>query len=111
MAAGQFRQVITIQAPPTVSGNQNEYGEIIQANWTNYLTTRASYEPLVGRELYTQYQIAEQIDVRFRIRYQPSKTITSAMRVVYRGATYQIVYEPINPDGKLQELILYCKRV
>ena len=109
MGAGQFRQVITIQTP---GSTQNEYGEIVPNGWTDFLTNiRASYEPLVGRELYTQYQIAEQIDVRFRIRYQPSKTITSAMRVIHRGVTYQIVYEPINPDGKLNELILYCKRV
>lgn len=105
--AGGFRQVITIQQPIKT---QNGYGEQ-STSYTTFLTTRASYEPLTGREYFDREQITEQIDVYFRVRYPSCKNVTSDMIVLYRGSTYQIMYDPINPDGQLKELLIGCKKI
>jgi SPP1 family predicted phage head-tail adaptor len=105
MGAGVFRESVQIQSPPT---GRDEYGAPIKgALWNTFLTTRASYEPLVGRELFTAEQAGSQVDVRFRIRYRAG--ITNNFRVLYRGISYQILY-PIE-IGNRQELLLYCKKV
>lgn len=105
--AGGFRQVITIQQPVKT---QNGYGEQ-STDYLDFLTTRASYEPLTGREFFDKEQITEQIDVYFRVRYNSCKNVTSNMVVLYRGIVYQIMYDPINPDGQQKQLLLGCKKI
>lgn len=106
MGAGQFREVITIQSPDNSA--RNKFGGVI-SGWTNFVTTRASFEPLIGREFFAAEQVNSQVEVKFRIRYREG--IRSNFRVVHRGVPYEILYEPIDVGGNRRELLMYCKRV
>lgn len=106
MGAGIFKEKVTIQSPPAT---RNKYGEIDKTlPWVDFLVTRASFEPLYGRELMTAEQLGSHIEFRFRIRYRDG--IESKMKIIYRGVDYEILY-PIDVGGKHVELLLYCKKV
>lgn len=106
MASGSYREIIEIHRPDTT---QNEYGEVQQDAWVMFATTRAGYEPLTGREMMAVEHAASQIDVRFRMRYRTG--IKPNFRIFYRGGYYQVIFEPIDVDGRHKELLLYCKKV
>lgn len=106
MGAGIYRELIKVQQRDTTARNQ--YGEPIE-KWDEILTTRASYEPLYGREFFSAEQVSSQVEVRFRIRYREG--IKREHRILYRGVYYEILYEPIDIEGRHVELWIYCKKV
>lgn len=105
MRAGELREVITIKAPPV---GQNAYGEVDpNAAWTDVLTTRASLQPLIGREYYLAEEVRSQVEVKFTLRYKSS--IQAKHRVLHRGILYEIM-AVVNVSGAYTELLLYCRR-
>lgn len=105
MASGNFRERITIQSPSQV---RNGYGEM-EDGWVDFLSVRAQFNPLYGREFFASEQTQSQVEVRFLIRYREG--ITSDYRVLHRGIQYEILYNPIDVGGLRRELMLYCKKV
>lgn len=106
MGAGTYREIIKIQSQST--SGRNEYGEVT-SSWVDFLTTRASFEPLIGREFFSREQVNSQVEAGFRIRYRTG--IKSGFRVLYRNDVYEILYEPIDVGGRHRELLIYCKKV
>jgi len=105
MPAGDFRHVITIQQPIAI---RDSYGAQSKA-FTTFCSTRAQYLPVTGREMFTREMVAEQVECRFKIRYRDG--IDSSFQVIFKGGTYQLMYDPIDVDGTKSEAILYCKKV
>jgi len=102
MRAGKLRETITIQQP---NETQNAYGEIVQA-WTTFATSRASVEPLQGREYFASKSVNADITIRFRMRYISG--VTAKMRVLYGSMTFDI-QSVINVNERDRELVLMCK--
>ena len=105
--AGKLRFQVTIQNPATA---QDAAGQAYGAQWTNYVTTWASIEPITGREQVVAEQIYGQVDVRIRMRYQPG--INDRQQVLYtdgEGVTHNYdVQSVVNVSNRNRELILMC---
>lgn len=102
--AGKLRHKITIQKR---SATTDEYGGESDV-WTDFLTVRASVEPLQGREFYASQQMQAETTIRFRIRYAAG--ITPQMRVSYGGRFFNIS-SIINPDEANHELHIMAVEV
>jgi SPP1 family predicted phage head-tail adaptor len=100
----ELDQQITIQQRASgVDARGQESG-----SWSAlYTSIWASAHPLTGRELFAAGQVQTGITIRFRIRYRSD--ITARMRVLWRGAYYDIEGDPIDLEGKKQFLHLMCK--
>lgn len=105
MASGNYRERIVIQKPSQV---RNGYGEM-EEGWVDFLSVRAGFNPLYGREFFASEQTQSQVEVKFFIRYR--KGIESNYRVLHKGISYEILYPPIDVRGMRLELLLYCKKV
>lgn len=93
MRAGQLRQRVMLQR----DGRHQDpnTGEMI-SGWTN-LTEKpipCSVEPVSGREFIAGQATQNEVTARIVIRYRAG--VTSAMRAVHRGTTYNI--EAVLPD-------------
>lgn len=106
MEAGRMRETIVISSPPEA---RDEYGAPGAAEWNEVLSSRASFEPLLGREFFAAQETQSQVEVKFRLRYRPE--IQSNYRVVHREINYEIIGQPVNVNGANRELLLYCKKV
>jgi SPP1 family predicted phage head-tail adaptor len=98
MRAGKLRHIITIQRP---TDTRNDYGEVVEG-WEDVITTRASAEPLQGREYFASQQVRSETTTRFRIRW-PGMPITPDMRVMFEGRAYDID-SVIDPNERHREL-------
>jgi SPP1 family predicted phage head-tail adaptor len=108
MGAGTYREVLSFQSQ---TSTRDSYGNPVNT-WTTFITTRGSFEPTIGREFFSTEQVNSQIDVAFRIRYKSAAgLIKPKHRVLYRGNSYEILYEPIDVLGDHLELLIYCKKV
>lgn len=106
MESGKLRETILILSPPA---SQDEYGaKDPNAPWDQVANTRASFEPLMGREYFIAAETRSNIEVKFHLRYIPG--VEANFRVRHRTIEYDII-SPINVDGRNRELILYCKKV
>jgi SPP1 family predicted phage head-tail adaptor len=99
----ELDQQITIQQRASgVDARGQESG-----SWSAlYTSIWASAHPLTGREYFAAGQTQSEVVIRFRIRYRGD--ITAKMRVVYRGAYYDIE-SALDIEGKKQWLHLMCK--
>jgi SPP1 family predicted phage head-tail adaptor len=102
ITAGQLDQRLTIQWPTTT---QDELGQVLPG-WTGDRVVNGGAEPLRGRELVAAGAQQSAATVRFRIRWQSD--ITAACRVLWRGAPYAIVSDPIDVRGQRVALELLC---
>jgi SPP1 family predicted phage head-tail adaptor len=103
--AGKLRQVITYQAKTVTV---DEYGGPVEA-WVDFATVRASVAPLIGKDLMASMAAQSTAEMRINHRYLPG--ITSAMRIVWSGAEYEIVGEPANVHGLSREIEVYARKV
>lgn len=102
MQAGRLNQMITIQQP---SASKDALGQRMET-WADVATVWASARPLRGREFFAAGQMQSEAAVEFGIRYLAG--ITGAMRVLWRGVPHALVAEPMDVDGRTQELKLLC---
>ena len=105
ISAGKLRQVITYQAKTVTV---DEYGGPVEA-WADHATVRAAVNPLIGKDLMASMSAQSTAEMRINHRFVPG--ITSAMRILWNGATYEIVGEPANVHGLSREHEVYARRV
>ncbi|CAH1230688.1 hypothetical protein PAECIP111891_06723 [Paenibacillus allorhizoplanae] len=103
--AGKLRHVVTIKyLKPTKSS----FGGDNTQEWLDFLTVRASKEPLIGKEYFNAAAVQSLVQVKFRSRYKPG--ITNAMRIHHGEEVYEIL-SVINVQSLNKELLFYCKLV
>lgn len=104
MEAGPMRERIKILAPPAA---QNDYGAPT-GPWTEVVSTRAEFLPMLGREMFAAKAVESHIEVKFRTRWRPG--ILDNYRVEHNGLLYDIL-SATNVNGRNREMLMYCKRV
>lgn len=104
MEAGKLRHVVNIQAD---QGTQNDVGEHIPS-WVTVVTTRASVEPLAGREFFDAQQRQAEITHRVRLRYRTG--VEPTMRLLYRSRVLMIE-AVIDVGERRRELHLMCREM
>lgn len=105
ISAGKLRQVITYQAKTVTV---DEYGGPVET-WTDHATVRAAVAPLIGKDLLASMAAQSTAEMRINHRYVPG--ITSSMRILWGGATYEIVGEPANVHGLSREHEVYARKI
>ena len=103
--AGKLRQVITYQAKTVTT---DAYGGPVET-WSDFATVRASVAPLIGKDMMASMAAQSTAEMRINHRYLPG--ITSAMRIMWDGAEYEIVGEPANVHGLSREIEVYARKV
>lgn len=106
MRAGQLRHRVVVEQKSigrTSSGAEN-------VTWTTVGTFWGLVSPLQGREYMESRSQAGDISTRITLRYQPSVTITNAMRATHGGRTFQIE-SVIEPNTAHRDLILMCREI
>ena len=101
MRAGRLRHQIVIQicaATPDGAGAEVK-------TWSTFATLQASYEPLMGKELFAAQQEQARATTRFRVRFVAG--ITPKMRVSFDNRLFNIE-SVIDPYGRGRELHLMC---
>jgi SPP1 family predicted phage head-tail adaptor len=112
MESGKLRHKVTIQRRIERRG---ELGGVTH-DYEDWLTVRAEVLPLTTREQFQAQQIAAELDTRIRIRWRPG--IDATMRVRHQRQSgspqqfdfYELVGDPIDVNGRHQELHLMCVR-
>lgn len=105
--AGRLRHSITIERQVSYV---DEYNATVD-EWRSVLCTRASIEPLNGREYFAASGEHSEVTTRIRMRWHPSLAceFTPKDRVNHDGRIYDIL-SIINESERDRELILMCKR-
>ena len=104
MEAGKLRHQIVIQQTTTTKGAA---GGKIETTST-FATVRASKAHQSSREFFTAQKRNSETTDLFIIRYLSG--VTTKMRVVFDGHTYDIIGAP-DPDGRRRETHIMCKEV
>lgn len=104
MRAGQLRHQVAVQSRTLTSDGMGGQTE----SWETKYTVYAGIWPVSARERVQAGQMETTITHRLRLRYQAG--ITTAMRVVFDGRTFEIV-SIINPDERNISLDLLCTEV
>ena len=103
--ARRFRHVITYQSK---AQSLDEYGGVTET-WATFATVRAAVAPLIGKDMIAS--MAAQSTAEARINHRYLAGITSAMRILWDGATYEIVGEPANVHGLGREHEVYIRKI
>jgi len=104
--AGSLRHRVTLQQLVAGSPQRRPDGEP-DAAWVEYLTVYAAVEPVTGREFFAAQAVEHEADTTIRMRYRTG--ITTAMRVVFEGRTYDI-RAVLDHHERHIELRLLCKQ-
>lgn len=86
--ASRLRHRITVQK---LTESRGSVGEVLET-WADYATTRASVEPLIGREYYQAMQEQTENKVKFRVRYSAALNSINPRdyRISWDNNTYDI---------------------
>lgn len=84
MGAGAFNRRIEFQK---LTGAYNSEGVFVK-KWLKFRTLWAKVYPVSGREYFQAATTQNELTVRVVIRYR--KDITTAMRFIYEGKSYEI---------------------
>jgi SPP1 family predicted phage head-tail adaptor len=103
LQAGSLNRLVTFQQRGTTVDTFGQQSE----TWTTVLTARASVEPMSGSELVAAGAQINETMVTIVIRYRPS--ITSAMRVTYQAAVYNIL-SVVDDYARHRKLTLMCQQ-
>lgn len=108
--AGKYRHIITFQVK---GASFNDFGEPIKedSNWMDVYTTRAGIYPISGKEILTQQYVNSEISHRIHLRYNPSISLDSSMRVKFGERIFTIISPPIDFQEKNVEWQIMCKEV
>lgn len=102
VSAADLSERITIQTRVTT---QDAVGQESQA-WGSDLLVWAAARPTTGREYVSAGAVQSTANVVFTIRFRPG--LTSAMRVLWRGAPFDVVAPPTDVDGGRHTIELTC---
>jgi SPP1 family predicted phage head-tail adaptor len=104
MRAGSMRHVVTIESP---TKTQDSTGSIV-SSFATFAETRASIEPITGREFFSASQVQSDVTTRIRIRFMEG--VTPKMRVVHGSDYYDI--QAVLPDSRSgrHEMQLMCAK-
>jgi len=105
MRAGELTHQITLQIKSIAQDAELNAVE----TWADWRTVWAAPLPKAGREFFRLATMNSEIEEVFKIRYMGS--VTSRMRVKFRGRYFDIIGPPINPEERNEELLLTCKGV
>ena len=98
MNAGKLRQTISIQTP---SQTQDGCGQPQPATWTAVYQCRACIEPIRSRDLFAEGAgFTGQVHYKVSIRFPPTVTVTTAMRISWGSEVLLIESSPVDPDGR-----------
>ena len=103
MRTGKLRHRITLQRPGLSQDPQT--GEMVPG-WQDVATVWASIEPLSAREFIAAQAVQSDVSVRITMRYRPG--ITSAMRLLHDGKTYNITGVLADKGSGREYLTLPC---
>ena len=108
MRSGSLRHRITIEK---TTETRDSVGGVVDS-WTDHITTRASIEPLAGREFFQSHETQSETTHRIRMRWQAG--ITPKMRVKYDDlknnvTRYFDIESVINVKELNREIHLMCK--
>ena len=101
---GEFRHPIIIQKLNKI---RNEYGEISEEKWMNFLELRAAIYPISGKDFFSAETLNSEVTHKINIRYVEG--ITSAMRIKFGERYFEIISPPINFQEKNVLLQMMCK--
>lgn len=104
MRSGPLRHLIQIQQ---ATETRDAVGGIV-TTWSAVASPRAEIITLSGREYFAAQAVHSETTTRIRIRHRAG--IVPKMRVLHGSTTYDIL-APIDPDGRKEELHLFCKVV
>lgn len=110
MNVGSYNRIVTIQS---VSYADSDYSDNETPTWVDELTDLAARLEFPGRtsghdEGYEGNQRVENSQAIWTIMYPNNKTITTQMRLIYGGETYQI--NRVQEIGLRQELQLTTEK-
>ena len=103
--AGRLRQVIIYRAKTVTT---DAYGGPVET-WTDFATVRASVAPLIGKDMVAS--MAAQSTAEMRINHRYLAGVTSAMRITWNGAEYEIIGEPANVHGLSREIEVLARKL
>lgn len=99
MQAGKLRHRVTFQR--NIAGRNPASGAPLPPVWQDVAIVWAAVEPLSGRDLIAARAAQSEAKKRVIIRYRGG--IEPTMRIVHRGAIYNIVGEPLEDKISGQE--------
>lgn len=102
MNPGDLRHRVTLQRLAT---SEDEALELV-TEWVDVATVWASVKALSARELIQSQAMQSAVSVRIIIRYRDD--VTADMRIIHRGAVYNIHGVIPDPDSGLDYLTLPC---
>ena len=100
MNAGRLDQRVTLQQKSVTRAANGE--EVV--SWTPVATVWAEVRQIRGKEFFAAAQMQDATDVRVRIRYRAG--VTRDMRLLWRGASLDIV--AVIELGRKEALELMC---
>lgn len=103
---GSLRHRITIQR---FVPEKDELGQESESDgeWVDHKQVWSDIKTMQGREYFAAAAIQAESTTRFIIRY--SDSITSNMRIVYKGRVFEIVQPPINDDELYKTMTIITK--
>lgn len=104
MNPGKYRHRIVFLRHVT---GRDDYGEPIDL-WEPFKTTRASKEPILGKEFFSALTTGTKVDAKFNSRYIPGAT--DEMRIQHGTEVYEIE-SAIDIKSLHTELLCYCRKV
>lgn len=105
MRAGRLRHRVTLQAPTRA---RDAYGSVADT-WVSVVTdVPANVRDPVGQNYYAAAQEKLKVGSEVRIRWR--RDVKSTWRVIFGLRTLEVV-QAQDPDGRRQELVLYCKEI
>jgi len=101
MRAGTLRHPVTIQEP--IDGPSSTL------TWATFATSRASLDPISGREFFSMQGIDTATTHRIRMRYLAG--ITAKMRLVIGTRRFRIAAPPRNLKERNRELEIFAEEI
>jgi SPP1 family predicted phage head-tail adaptor len=101
MSAGELKHDITIQ--------YDDSDGTTTPNWVDLLKTKAAKKGLKGRLFYQAAAMQSENNVQFIIRFKAG--INPKMLIIDNEYTYEIIADPVDPDGVRRWLEINCRRI
>ena len=99
---GRLRHKVIIEE---VTETRDSYGGVTET-WGTFAITKASVEPLAGREYFAAKQDQAETTHKIRMRYIPG--IGAKMRVRFGVRVFDVL-QPLNIEERNKELLLMAK--
>lgn len=105
MRSGHRRHSIVLEQPKEAVVNGANV-----TTWRKVAETRASIEPLTGRELFAAQQVHSEVNTRINIRWRPDVNETLRLRTVGFQELYGILAVLPDKTGRREINLLCVKR-